>query len=55
MRAPLDLPTLPTGALDVSAVVRTIVYLTPEDAVVIDEGLTCEAAQGLKPIGVASS
>ncbi len=44
MRAPLDVPSLPTGALDASAVVRTIAHLTPEDAVVIDEGLTSSQA-----------
>jgi acetolactate synthase-1/2/3 large subunit len=39
-RAPLDLPELPTGALDVAAVARIIAHLTPDDAIVVDEGLT---------------
>jgi acetolactate synthase-1/2/3 large subunit len=43
-RAPLALPDLPTGALDVSAVVRAIAHLTPEDAIVVDEALTASQA-----------
>jgi acetolactate synthase-1/2/3 large subunit len=43
-RAPLELPALSSGALDLSAVVRTIAHLTPDDAVVVDEGLTASQA-----------
>ena len=42
-RAALELTDLPRGALDVSAVVRTIAHLTPEDAIVVDEALTSSA------------
>ena len=39
-RAALDLPGLPTGALDVAAVVRILAHLTPDNAIVVDEALT---------------
>ena len=43
-RAVLDLPGLPTGGLDVSAVVRAIAHLTPDNAIVVDEALTASQA-----------
>jgi acetolactate synthase-1/2/3 large subunit len=39
-RAALDLPALPSGALNVSAVVRILAHLTPDNAIVVDEALT---------------
>jgi acetolactate synthase-1/2/3 large subunit len=37
---PLDLPELPTGALDVNTVAQAIAHLIPENAVVVDEAIT---------------
>ncbi len=43
-RAAFELPGLPTGALDLSAVVRTIAHYSPDHAILVDEGLTSSQA-----------
>ncbi|MEQ8803542.1 MAG: thiamine pyrophosphate-dependent enzyme, partial [Haliea sp.] len=41
---PLELPELPGGALDANSVALALAHLLPEDAIVVDEGITAGLA-----------